>query len=55
MNTKTRTVEDLLRDAAYAMRLARQISMQIREEATERAQPKRPLLTDAAPPVTLGA
>lgn len=55
MTTKTRSAEEVLRDLAFAMRMARKVSNAIRHEARISAEPKRVRLTDAAPAVTMGA
>lgn len=53
MTTKTRTAEEMLRDMAFAMRMARKISNEIRHEARQTSEPKRVPLTDAGRSVTL--
>ena len=59
-NYKNLNAETLLRDMAFALRMARHISNEIRaEEETRRTYvPRSPMmvrLTDASPAVTLGA
>ena len=57
--TPAETADALLRDIAFALRMARKISNQIRAEQSlshnAPRKPRRMRLTDAAPAVTLGA
>jgi hypothetical protein len=59
MTTKTPaaavSADALLRDVAFALRMARRISNEIRNERRSIAKPVVVRLTDAAPGVTLGA
>ncbi len=46
---------ELLRDVAFALRMARQISHEIRSQQPTRTEPKVVRLTNACQAVTLGA